>query len=265
LKLTEGELVALFLAEKLVRQYRGTPYGPDLTRAFTKIIAALVDPITTDAERLGEAFSFRTSAPAIFDVSVLQTLITAIVQRRSVVIDYWTASRNSQERREVDPYHLAACDGQYYLFAHCHSRSAIRQFVPARIRSIELTEAVFDRPESFQVDEYLSGSLAVFGCGRTDQKMVRLRFTGQSVHYVRERLWHPTQHFETTNDGDLIVTFEVSHLREVERLVLTWAPECEALEPVELRERVAIALAAAAKIHRTKRGRVKSGKLPPNG
>jgi predicted DNA-binding transcriptional regulator YafY len=243
-------LVSILVAEKVMRQYRGTPYGADLTRAFGKITAALNDPILTDKDRLSDAISFRTAAPALFEVSVLQTLLTAIVQRRSVVIDYWAPSRNTQESRKVDPYHIAACDGQYYLFAHCHSRNALRQFVPARIRAIELTETVFERPDSFQVDDYLSGSLAVFGCGRNNPRTVKLRFTGQSVHYIRERLWHPTQQFETTPDGDLLVTFEVSHLREVERLVLTWAPECEALEPPELRAKVAQALSAAAKVHR---------------
>jgi predicted DNA-binding transcriptional regulator YafY len=260
LKLTEGELVALLVAEKVLAQYRGTPYGPDLARAFHKITLALNDPITTDTALLSDAISFRTSAPATFDVSILQTLLAATVQRRSVVIDYWTLSRNTEERRRIDPYHLTTCDGQYYLFAHCHSRNAIRQFVPGRIRSIELTDTTFTRPESFDVNDYLSGSLAVFGGGRNNPQMVKLRFTGQSKHYVRERLWHPTQQFETTADGDLIVTFEVSHLREVERLVLTWAPECEALEPPELRERVAKALAAAAKVHGMQTSRETRGK-----
>jgi predicted DNA-binding transcriptional regulator YafY len=135
LQFTEGELVALFLREQLLRQYRGTAYGPDLARAFAKITAALDEPVTADARRLGEAISFRTPAPAKFDVEILRTLIGAIVQSRRVVIDYWTASRDSQNRREIDPYHLAACDGQYYLFAYRHLRKAIRQFVPGRIRS----------------------------------------------------------------------------------------------------------------------------------
>ena len=34
LTLTEGELVALFLAERVLQQYRGTPYAADLARAF---------------------------------------------------------------------------------------------------------------------------------------------------------------------------------------------------------------------------------------
>jgi predicted DNA-binding transcriptional regulator YafY len=86
LQLTEGELVSLLVAEKVLTQYRGTPYGPALARAFNKITLALNDPITADSARLSGAISFRTSAPPIFDVSILQTLLAAAVQRRSVVI-----------------------------------------------------------------------------------------------------------------------------------------------------------------------------------
>src|SRR3954462_9180174 len=49
LQFTEGELVALFLGEQLLRQYRGTAYGPDLALAFAKITAALDAPISGDA------------------------------------------------------------------------------------------------------------------------------------------------------------------------------------------------------------------------
>jgi predicted DNA-binding transcriptional regulator YafY len=249
LRLTEGELVALFLAEQMLGQYRGTPYGPDLSRAFAKITAALNDPIDVDAQRLSEAISFRTTAPAVFDVEILRTLIAAIVQRRRVVIDYWTASRDSQNRREVDPYHLTSCDGQYYLIAYCHMRRGFRQFVPGRIREIKLTETFFTRDESFRVDDYLSGSLAVFRGDASASHTVRLRFTGAAVRYVRERLWHHSQQIETAKDGALLVSFEVTHLREAERLVLTWAPECEALAPAELRDSVRKALGKAVRVH----------------
>jgi predicted DNA-binding transcriptional regulator YafY len=72
-----------------------------------------------------------------------------------------------------------------------------------------------------------------------------LRFSGDAVKYVRERTWHPSQSSEVTPEGDLIVGLVVSHLREVERWVLSWGAECLAVEPVELKDRVARALAEA--------------------
>jgi predicted DNA-binding transcriptional regulator YafY len=121
--------------------------------------------------------------------------------------------------------------------------------VPGRIRSIELTDTQFSRDESFNIDEYLAGSMSVLRGDGSVRHSVRLRFTGAAVRYVRERLWHPHQQTESTKDGALIVGFEVSHLREAERLVLTWAPECEALDPPELRTSVAQALKKAAEMH----------------
>ena len=38
---TEGELISFFLAERLLKQYRGTPYEHDLQRAFGRIVQAL--------------------------------------------------------------------------------------------------------------------------------------------------------------------------------------------------------------------------------
>jgi proteasome accessory factor B len=249
LQLTEGELVALFLAEQLLRQYRGTPYGPDLARAFAKITAALTDPISVDAERLSRAISFRTPAPALFDLDILRTLIMAILQRKRVVMDYWSASRNALGRREVNPYHLMSYDGQYYLIAYCHTRKEPRQFVPGRIKAIEMTDEFFSPDDSFQLDEYLEGSLGVFRGDGAERHRVRLRFTGTAVRYISERDWPVDHQVERTPSGDLVVSFEVTHLREVERLVFTWAPDCEALEPAELRESVGKALAEAARIH----------------
>jgi proteasome accessory factor B len=51
LHLTEGDVVALFLAERALEQYRGTPYAADLAAAFAKLTAAL------PGEMVGEGVS----------------------------------------------------------------------------------------------------------------------------------------------------------------------------------------------------------------
>src|SRR5947207_960587 len=63
LRLSEGELVALFLAERLMQTYRGTPYAADLATAFRKLTAQLPDEVTVDLSHLGDTVSFRGSQP----------------------------------------------------------------------------------------------------------------------------------------------------------------------------------------------------------
>src|SRR4051794_40098606 len=53
-RLTGGELAALFLAERLLQQYQGTPYAGDLANLFGKLTATLTDTVTLDLAHLGE-------------------------------------------------------------------------------------------------------------------------------------------------------------------------------------------------------------------
>lgn len=243
--MSEGEMLALALAERVLRQYRGTPYAPDLARAFKKITDSLSDRITVDLGQLADSFTFRTIAPEPLDPGVFRDFAAAVRDRRRLVLRYWTASRDEETRREVDPYHLACVDGHWYFVAFCHLRGDVRMFSPSRVRSLETTGTTFDVPEGFRIDEYLSRSFGVLRGGEGETHGVRLRFTGEAARYVAERTWHPSQVLERTCDGVVVVGFELGHLREVERWALSWGADCEVLEPAELRDRVARALAGA--------------------
>jgi predicted DNA-binding transcriptional regulator YafY len=248
-ELTEGELIALFLAERVLQQYRGAPFAPDLARAFAKITAGLGDRITVDLEHLGSVHSIRTTAPAELDPLIFRDLSNAATARRRVEIDYWTASRGVLTHRQVDPYHLASINGQWYLIGHCHLRHRIVVFLVARIRNLKLTDTGFDVPRDFRVDHYLGQAFSIIRGREGELHRIRLCFRGESVRYIKERVWHPSQTLEETPDGSLIVGLTVSHLLEVERWALSWTPDCEVLEPDELRQRVAAALRQAAIRH----------------
>ncbi len=247
--LSEGELVGLFLAERVLRQYAGQPYAAELARAFRKVVAGLADEVTVDLGDLDGAYSFRASAPAPLDPGVFRGLAAAVRGRRRLVLDYWSASRAEATRRAVDPYHLACVDAQWYLIGHCHLRGDVRMFAPGRIRAMEATGETFDRPGDFRADAYLAGAFAAMRGAEGERHRVRLRFTGEAARYARERTWHPSQVAEEGPGGSLVIALEVSHLREVERWALSWGAECEVLGPPELRGRVARAAAATTALY----------------
>jgi proteasome accessory factor B len=167
LTLSEGELVALFLAERVLGQYRGTPYARELARAFRKLTLGLTDRVTIDLGHLGESYSFRTTAAADLDPGLFRDLAAAVAGSRRVVLDYWSASRDERLRRAVDPYHLAAVDGQWYLIGHCHLRGDVRMFAPARIRALEVTDETFDRPRASTSTPTSRTPSPCCGAGRT--------------------------------------------------------------------------------------------------
>ena len=133
-------MIALLLAERLLQEYRHTPYAEALAQQVQKMTAALPDTVTIDLAHLAEAYSFRHQAVDSGDLDRFTALDRAIRDGgQAGRLLYWTASRDTTCRRVVDPYHLASVEGDWFLIAYCHLREEVRMFSPGRIK--ELREA----------------------------------------------------------------------------------------------------------------------------
>jgi predicted DNA-binding transcriptional regulator YafY len=235
-RLSEGEMIALFLADQVLRQYRGTPFEQDLSRAFTKISGMLPEGVSIDIGALGAAMSVKPGTVSVQEIGVFRTMADAVIHGKRLEIQYWTASRNAVGIRRVDPYHLALIDSCWYLIAYCHRRLAVLMFSAQRVRTARLTGETFDRPGAFRVDTYLGNSFRAYrgnGCFE-----VAVRFSAKVAGRVAEKRWHKTQVSEQTADEALVLRMRVSDLTEVKRWVLSWGADCEVVGPEELRREV---------------------------
>lgn len=252
-QLTEGEMVALFVAERALRQYRGTPYEADLTRAFQKIADSLTDPVSLDLSALLEqTHSFHTTAAAPHDLEIFKQLASAVRRHRRLRLTYWTASRDAVTEREVDPYHLANIDGDWFLIGFCHLREEVRMFAPARIRRLRETGTDFDPPADFSIARFLDGTFRVVRESGTTAHHVHLRFSPHAARWVREKVWHATQQLTETPAG-LELTMAVSSLIEVRRWVMSFGADCEVLAPAELGQAVRDEAARLARLYEVPR------------
>ena len=136
LSVSEGEYLALFLAERLVQEYRNTPYAEDLHRLFDKISMLLTDPITIDLRHIAGSFSFHHATFTADTLETMRQIHVAIQKCQPLEIAYQSMTRKEPVSRIINPYHLASLDGQWYLIAYCHRRKAILMFVPSRIREL---------------------------------------------------------------------------------------------------------------------------------
>lgn len=237
LRMTEGELFALFLAERLMDQYRELPFAKDLATAFQKLTASLPDEVTIDLGHLSEAYSFRSKPASTGEAARFRQLARAVSEERQLELLYWSASRDETARRVVDPYHLVSVEGDWYLVAYCHLREEVRMFAPGRIRSLKETGGQFKRPTDFGIGDYLDTTFKVVR-GDGPLQRVRLRFVPEMARYVREKVWHPSQQVQQRRDGSLVLSLKVNHLLEVKRWALSYGAACEVLEPEELRSEI---------------------------
>jgi proteasome accessory factor B len=238
MQITEGEIVALVVAEKALQQYRGTSFEKPLLSAIKKMEQALPDTISLNLADIERTISFRTRAEPVLDLEIFDTLAKAVAQRRQLELQYRKPGQ-APEKRLVDPYHLANINGEWYLFAFDHARKDLRTFVPARIQSVKLTGQSFQRTAKFSLEKRLRDSFGVHaGEGEYD---VAIRFTPQAADYIREKRWHPSQSLRDLKDGGVELQMKLSSLAEVQRWILSWGGEATVLRPRELADSVRLA------------------------
>lgn len=234
--ITEGELVALVIAEKALEQYRGTQFEKPLLSAIRKIEQSLPDTISLNLADIEQTISFRTRAEPILNLEVFDTLAKATAGRRQLELTYRKAGSAQGETRVVDPYHLANINGEWFLFAYDHLRKDIRTFAPARIQSIRATGKTFTRSQKFSLEKRLRGSFGVHsGEGEFE---VELRFNAHAADYVREKKWHESQQLRELKGGGVELTMKLSSLGEIQRWVLSWGGDVRVVKPRELAESV---------------------------
>ena len=100
IQVTEGEIVALFVAQKALQQYRGTPFEAPLRAAFHKIGDGLKDRITFSCSDLDSAISFRSAGQSMAD---LEKSRSALLQTSAHARRASAADRVPVQRVEMQP------------------------------------------------------------------------------------------------------------------------------------------------------------------
>lgn len=245
--MSEGELVALLVAQKAIEQYAGTAFEAPLTNAFAKLTAQLDGPVTVALGAARHVFSFKAAGPAKADLELFRQLSQAVLETREIEFDYRSLGAAAPARRRVQPWHLCCVDNQWYLIGNDLDRAAKRTFALPRIAAVELSRRTFPRPASFSIRDHLGGSFGIIA-GTGDYR-VRLRFDAWAGQLVRERFWHDTQELTERRDGGAELVLQLDSLAEVERWVLSWGEHVEVLAPKELRSRIATVARQLAERH----------------
>jgi proteasome accessory factor B len=229
--ISEKELVSVFIAQKALTQYHGTPFEQPLKSAFEKLVSSLKGEISVSWADLDSAISFRGIETSTEDMEVLQSLSGAIRSRNEIEFGY-TKLADTQTIRSVRPYHLANIGNQWYLFGYDLMRQDMRKFVPARMSHLQVTARKFQRPKDFSVDKLLKGSFGVFSGGKTLE--MKIRFDRARAQLMRERKWHHSQKVRELGNEEVEVTFQLSSFVEIVPWILGWAEHARAVSPKEL-------------------------------
>ena len=229
-KLSLAETAALIMSRDLLRPAGTGALGAAVTSAFDKIGRVLSRDALRLLDQMRETVGAKLQAPTAEHVALIQK---ALLERRRLDMRYYSMSRDEENCRQVDPYHLTVFDGGFYLVGYCHWRKTERIFAIERIREVRVLATRFAVRPGFNAKEYLKN---LWGIVKGEAVVVKATFSHSVARYVRNHLWHPSQQFHELPDGRLELTMRVADTLEVRRWLLGYGPAVEVHEPKALRE-----------------------------
>ncbi len=235
-QLTEGELLAVLVADKALGEFRGTTFEGTLRRIFEKLAALLPEEVTVSPQELAEAYTFQATAPVRCEPQVFRDLQEAIRDTAGLEVVYHTQSRDATERRKIDPYRLASIDGEWYLLAFCHNHQQVRVFRPSRIRELKRTGGTFLLPPDFDVSRFLHTKFHAMAGDKPVE--VRIHFDRTLAGYIAEREWPEGNQCQFLTDGGVELRLTTENADAVIRWVLNWGVGAEILSPPWVRRRL---------------------------
>lgn len=236
ISIKESDLFAIYLAEKLLGQYEGTPIYQSLCSVFRKIEDSLPDKIALDSGDDHSRFTVFAPSNTILAPGVWETVTKAVRLLRRIEVHYQTPGRAETTVRILDPYHGVRFEGDWYVVAYCHLRKAIRTFSLARIRKVKMLEERFTIPSDFNFNKLIGSHFGVHWSNREFD--VKIRFNKSVAGFIKERKWHPSQDITENPDGSLILSLTVNHLLELKRWILSWGSMAQVVEPASFIEEI---------------------------
>lgn len=235
-RLSRKEVFSFSIARKLLGAFEGTPLEMDMRSTLAKIEESLEGSISLDVEGLTENLSVISEDHVILNPELWAA--TAKYTSRSEQVRMTYRKFNGETKTyTVEPYHLFAYHGNWYLLARRDDTDKKwSTFAISRIQSLTGTGITFKAEPGFDPKERIRQA---FGISQGEKPFkVRLLFASTIATYIEERIWHPSQEMKRREDGSLEMAFETTGWKELVRWILSWQPDVKVLSPNRLQERI---------------------------
>jgi predicted DNA-binding transcriptional regulator YafY len=160
LMFTDGEAVALTLGLLAIRGLRFPVDVAAVEGALAKTERVLPEQPLQQARSLQEAITFHALMPPVSPQNDFVVTLSNAVQRRRRVHMRYRAWSDDESERDFDPYGIVFNEGFWHTAGYCHLRHDLRTFRVDRIIALDPVEQIFERPENFDVLDFVLRSIA---------------------------------------------------------------------------------------------------------
>jgi proteasome accessory factor C len=241
LRLTPAEGCSLLLGLRALRRSGIAPYDEALASAERKLLTALGADARA-AEQLAEGTV--VAGPDATVAGHVRDLVTAARERRTVTIDYTSASSGRASRRGLDPYGIVQHGGAWYVVGRCRRQGDTRTFRVDRIVGLEVTGERFAPPADFDLEAYRRERIFVPGA---DAITVRVRLDALAAARVGAA-W-PAGRVTALPDGGAEIELECDGLEWVVGWTLGHGAHAQIVSPAEARAALRTRLESLRALH----------------
>ena len=224
IRFTRPEAVALLMSLELL----DAEVDPDGVGSLKGKIGRAISSSVDQSNQLENRIVLERDTHLIGDRFSL--IRSAIENRETLEIEYFSLMRNETTKRRVRPYFLMKKLGYWYLTGYCELRDDLRTFKFERILSAKSLGEVFTDPEGFDLGRYK----ADFDLSSGERK-IEIFFDRQLAPWIREQWGASVRNAE---DEGVILTVYSETLEFPSRLVLRSVPYARPLSPPEFVEKL---------------------------
>ncbi len=231
------ELMSLYFARDMLKVLKHTVFYDSLKSLFQKIKTSLPSELINYLEQIENNLHIG-HRPYKQDGEfrdIINLINDAVTQQLHIDIVYYAISRQKESSRRVAPYNIWLFDGSFYLIGFCKKREDIRIFALDRIKSLDISDESFEKPEDFNIEEFMGSSFGVFQ-GKPEN--VKVHFASDIADYINEKSWHKTQILHPQDDGSVIFEANVAGLDEIRFWILSWGSKATVISPETLKQSI---------------------------
>ncbi|MFA5010532.1 MAG: WYL domain-containing protein [Ignavibacteria bacterium] len=229
-----SDFLAVAVTEKVLEQYKNTPYSKYFKNFYRKIENIFEGKLSVNINDIDKILSFYVGPVRYVSEEVMNVCERGLRENIRCKMTYMTGYSGAVSERLIDIYHLKNFNGNWYLIGYCHKAKKIKVFALSRIKEIKLTNQYFDVPDDFSIERYFENSFGIFESDKLYN--VKLKIMNESVRYVKEKKGHISEKITEQKDGSIILEYKVNNLTDLSFFVLSLGRDCEVISPKEFRE-----------------------------
>lgn len=237
-ELTLDEALAVIALGEHIGKKSQIPFMQSAARAVAKIKAQLPGKIQRELDGVDRHMVIRLGqvSPGEGTQDVYAKVLAAQAKRCCLRCVYESGEKGFTEPFIFKPYTLLFERRAWYVIGHHGGHDAVRCLKLSRFTLVQETDHPFVVPSSFSLKKHLGNAWRMIR--GEEAHSIKLRFGAKFAENIADTHWHDTQKIDWNPDGTITFRCKVDGLEEIVWWVMSMGPNCQVIEPKELRDRV---------------------------